>query len=419
MVSAQVHVSALGSCTVNAMQGGNSTYQPAVTVTRSFNVVKANQAIDFPQPAARAYGGADFAVAATASSGLAVNVSASGVCSIVSGQVHVSSAGSCSLTASQPGDGRYLAATDVARVVTISQAPTTVSAVTVTIDSANPTAQFSDTLRVQASVSAAATTNGDGSFAGNLIFRVNGMPTAGLVVPVSKASPAGSATLRLEEGVIPGSGTYPVTAEFVPASGSNYGGSTNPVQTLVVKGEGQSSTGTRDGSMKLEYAGPTSVAAGTASALVVRIRQGLSPELKDTQFVDYLKSMVQVAASIYAGSCTTSCTPVWGPVAVRLNNNTDWSTTGTGIASMAGPQTLPAGTYRLQLALSSYNRVGADPITTSFTVTSATGFVGADPGNDGTRTVALVLIALLGIGAAAIYVRRRQLAGQRVRSQGR
>jgi hypothetical protein len=81
--------------------------------------MKAFQMILFDAVAAKTFGDADFAVHATATSGLAVSVSAAGDCTISGDTLHLTGPGSCSLTASQPGDANWLAATNVAQTFTI------------------------------------------------------------------------------------------------------------------------------------------------------------------------------------------------------------------------------------------------------------------------------------------------------------
>jgi uncharacterized repeat protein (TIGR03803 family) len=58
---------------------------------------------------------APFTVSATASSGLSVSFRAIGSCSVSGDQVTLSGVGACTLTALQPGDARYLPATEVSQ----------------------------------------------------------------------------------------------------------------------------------------------------------------------------------------------------------------------------------------------------------------------------------------------------------------
>jgi hypothetical protein len=96
--------------------------------TFQLTVQQQPQTITFNQPDPKTYGVADFDPGATASSGLAVSYSSStpGVCTIVSGKVHVVSAGDCKVTASQAGNANYSAAPSVERTIVINKAPLTV-----------------------------------------------------------------------------------------------------------------------------------------------------------------------------------------------------------------------------------------------------------------------------------------------------
>jgi hypothetical protein len=112
-------------CTVTASQPGDTNYTAAPPVSQTFAIAKANQTITFGSLADKTYGAADFTVAATASSGLAVSFTASGSCSVGGANVHLTGAGSCSVTATQSGDANYNAAPDVARLFAIARPPLT------------------------------------------------------------------------------------------------------------------------------------------------------------------------------------------------------------------------------------------------------------------------------------------------------
>src|SRR5205823_3504358 len=112
--------------TVNAVQNddgytkadtGNFAYP---TLTADFTVVKADQTITFDALAGKTYGDADFALSASASSGLTVSFSASGACTVTGSTVHLTGAGSCTITASQGGDSQYNPAPDVAHSFNIA-----------------------------------------------------------------------------------------------------------------------------------------------------------------------------------------------------------------------------------------------------------------------------------------------------------
>src|SRR2546428_335734 len=122
-----VHIAGAGSCTITASQGGNPNYNPAAHVAQTFAIGKANQTITSSALADHTYGAADFTVSATTSSGLGVNFSASGNCTVSSSSVHITGARSCTITASQGGNANYNPAPDVSRTFAITKANHTIS----------------------------------------------------------------------------------------------------------------------------------------------------------------------------------------------------------------------------------------------------------------------------------------------------
>ena len=117
-----VHIVTAGSCSLTASQVGDSNYNAAGDVTRTFAVHKANQTITFAAIPDKTWGDADFSIAPTAGSGLAVTVASTGNCHLVGFTVQITGAGSCSITASQAGDGNYNAAPDVTQSFAIHKA---------------------------------------------------------------------------------------------------------------------------------------------------------------------------------------------------------------------------------------------------------------------------------------------------------
>ncbi|MDE2393948.1 MAG: hypothetical protein KGL43_23355 [Burkholderiales bacterium] len=90
--------------------GGGGASAPAVTTP-----ALTAQTISFASPGNQTVGGAVPALAATASSGLAVSYASNStsVCTVSGNAVSLLAAGSCSITASQAGDATYAAATPV------------------------------------------------------------------------------------------------------------------------------------------------------------------------------------------------------------------------------------------------------------------------------------------------------------------
>jgi hypothetical protein len=112
--------SGIGNCTVGFDQAGNANYNAAAHTTESVAAQKVSQTITFGALPAKRYGDADFAAGARASSGLAIDYSASGPCSLPGGNIHVTGAGSCTITASQPGNANYGAAASVPQTFSIA-----------------------------------------------------------------------------------------------------------------------------------------------------------------------------------------------------------------------------------------------------------------------------------------------------------
>ncbi len=92
-------------------------------------VGKANQTITFGALGGKTFGDADFAVSATASSGLTVTFSSTttGVCTVSGTTVHIVAAGGCTIQADQAGNATYNAAPSVPQSFTVSKANQTIS----------------------------------------------------------------------------------------------------------------------------------------------------------------------------------------------------------------------------------------------------------------------------------------------------
>ena len=109
---------------VVATNGGGSA--PSASAATSV-VTKVAQSIAFAQPPDRTFGDPDFAVIASATSGLPVGFAAAGNCTISAGSVHITGAGSCAVTATQSGNSVYSAASAVLRTFAIAKANQTIT----------------------------------------------------------------------------------------------------------------------------------------------------------------------------------------------------------------------------------------------------------------------------------------------------
>ena len=112
-----------GSHSLTASYVGDNTSAPSTSSPLIQVVNKADQTITFGTLGNKTYGDPDFAVSATASSGLAVGFSiSSGPATITGNIVHITGAGSVTVRAAQPGDGNYNAALPVDQSFVVNKA---------------------------------------------------------------------------------------------------------------------------------------------------------------------------------------------------------------------------------------------------------------------------------------------------------
>ena len=225
-----VHITGAGSCTITASQAGDSNYNAATSVPQSFSVAKVNQTITFAALADKTFGDPDFAVSATATSGLPVSFGATGNCTVSGSTVHITGAGSCTLTASQGGSTNFNPATDVPQSFNIANA--------------NQTITF---------VAPADKTFGDPD------FTVSATATSGL--PVSFGA-TGNCTVSGNTVHITGAGSCTITAS--QAGDSNYNAATPVPQTFSIARANQTiSFGTL---AEKNFADPDFTVSATASS---------------------------------------------------------------------------------------------------------------------------------------------------------
>ena len=124
----RVTMVAAGTCSITASQPGNSTWGPATPVTQMFTVAYEAQTITFGALAKETMGAAPFALKATATSKLPVTFASNSmaVCTVADVTVTLVEAGTCSITASQPGNAVWAAATSVTQTFTVASEPQTI-----------------------------------------------------------------------------------------------------------------------------------------------------------------------------------------------------------------------------------------------------------------------------------------------------
>ena len=113
---------------LQATWAGDATHASSNSTVGSLAVTMAAQSISFTAPSPKTFGGGSFTVSPTATSGRTVSVASStpSVCTVADGQVDLTGAGTCTLTATQPGDANWAAATAVPHSFTVARANQTI-----------------------------------------------------------------------------------------------------------------------------------------------------------------------------------------------------------------------------------------------------------------------------------------------------
>lgn len=132
VAGATATVVAAGTCTINANQAGDSNYDGAKQVSKSFGIGKAAQTIAFSStPPSPASVGSTYTVSATGGASgkpisFAVTPTSAGVCAISGDVVTFSAAGTCTIAANQLGSDNYNAAPQLTQVVSVEQSASTI-----------------------------------------------------------------------------------------------------------------------------------------------------------------------------------------------------------------------------------------------------------------------------------------------------
>ena len=113
-----------GTTDIIASQAGDATHYAAAEVSRTLVVKKAAQEITFAALASKTYGDAPFALNQVSNKNLTISYTSSdaSVASISGNMVTIHKPGTVTITASQPGNAYYLAATSVSQTLTIKKA---------------------------------------------------------------------------------------------------------------------------------------------------------------------------------------------------------------------------------------------------------------------------------------------------------
>lgn len=142
-----VTVLAVGDCTVAADQPGDASYAAAPTVTRTFHVAKADQAITFGQPADSLLSDGTVTVSGSADSGqpVAFSTATPSVCTVSGTTVTLLAAGTCTVHADAAGDADFNPAPTVVRSFAVQAAPGVPVAQTITFPALADQGRFDGT----------------------------------------------------------------------------------------------------------------------------------------------------------------------------------------------------------------------------------------------------------------------------------
>jgi len=127
--NATITYTAAGTVVIEAIQSGNGTYSAATPVTQSVSVTSSAQTITFGVLPTTAFTSTPPALNATASSGLTVSYASTtqSVCTVTGGKITFVTAGTCTVTASQPGNTSYAAATPVTQSFAVTATTQTIT----------------------------------------------------------------------------------------------------------------------------------------------------------------------------------------------------------------------------------------------------------------------------------------------------
>jgi subtilase family serine protease len=244
--NATITYTAAGTVVIEAIQSGNGTYSAATPVTQSFSVTSSAQTITFGVLPTTAFTSTPPALNATASSGLTVSYASTtqSVCTVTGGKITFVTTGTCTVTASQPGNTSYAAATPVTQSFAVTATTQTItfaalpntnlasSPLTLTATaSSGLTVSYTSTTSSVCSVSgstltliAAGTCSITASQAGNTSFAaatsvtqsftVTGLDFTMQVFGASTLSVSSGSSATYTLAVAPSGGSYPGTVNF-------------------------------------------------------------------------------------------------------------------------------------------------------------------------------------------------------------
>lgn len=218
-----VTIVATGTCTITASQAGNTSYSAATDVTQSFAIGQASQTIAFAKPADMTFvPNGTVSISGTATSGLPVTFASTTTSICTTGgtngtTVTMVAPGACAITASQPGDTNYAAATPVSQSFGLNQITTALA-----LAASSQTATIGQPITYTATVSTGSTqlALALGSFGGTVTFTSGGTTMCANVALTGVTATCSYA--------FPTTGSHTITAQY-SGSGSFASASSNAV----------------------------------------------------------------------------------------------------------------------------------------------------------------------------------------------
>jgi hypothetical protein len=227
-----------GTCTIDADQSGNGSYQAATQVQQSFAIGLAAQTIGFTTtpPSPVDVGDPDYAVGATATSGLAVvfstDASSSGICTVSGSSVTLVGAGTCTIDADQPGDASHQAAPQVQQSFTVGTGPPAPSVQSVSFTSTAPSGAMvggSYTVTAAASSGLPVSFSAEPASAGICTVSASTVSFVGAGTCTIDANQAGNAgyqaAAQVQQSLAVGLAAQTISFTSTPPSGALAGGS--------------------------------------------------------------------------------------------------------------------------------------------------------------------------------------------------
>jgi sugar lactone lactonase YvrE len=311
-----------GTCTIQATQAGNASYNAAALVSVNFTIGAANQTITFA-PSVTSYTYAPngtFSLSATATSNLAVSFASTtaSICSVSGSTVTMLGGGTCTIQATQAGNASYNAAALVSVNFTIGAANQTITfapPVTSYTYASNGTFSLSATATSNLAVSFASTTASICSVSGSTVTILSGGTCT------IKATQAGNASYNAAAPVSVNFTIGLATPAVAVSSGLNPVLLSNPVTfTAKVTATAGSPTGTVNFLDGTTVIGSGLLASGTAtfttSSLALGSHTISAAYLGDTNFsVTGSGSLPQSVITINVGSGSSNPTSTTGTAA--------------------------------------------------------------------------------------------------------